>query len=109
MSEKTKFQVSLLAAFTFGLFLAAYPWEGSASLMSNPNLRTFLMHVLPKIGEAFMIAPLLAIAVELAAAQELLKTFAYDVSHHIIGRLLPPELREHMLGYLNKLPIKDLF
>jgi hypothetical protein len=36
LSEKTKFQVSLLAAFTFGLFLAAYPWEGSASLVSYP-------------------------------------------------------------------------
>jgi hypothetical protein len=100
LSEKAKFQVSLLLAFAFGLFLAAYPWEGSASLMSYPTLRTLLMHVLPKIGDAFMIAPLLAIAVELAAAQELLKTFAYDVSHHIIGRLLPPELREVMLGYL---------
>jgi len=100
LNERTKFRLSLLAVFGFGLFLAAYPWEGAEFLVCFPNLRTFLVHVLPKIGDAFMIAPLLAIAVEVATAQELLKSFAYDVSHHIIGRLLPPELREHILGYL---------
>lgn len=100
MSEKVRFRVSLLIAFGFGLFLAAYPWESWTFWKNTPKLQAFLIAVLPRIGDAFMIAPILAIAIEVAAAQELLKNFALDVSHHIVGRLLPPELREHILGYL---------
>jgi hypothetical protein len=100
MTQKTKFRLWLVAAFGLGLVLAASPWEAWSSLAQHPNLRALLLHVLPRVGDAFMIAPLLAIAVEFAAAQELLKSFAFDISHHIIGRLLPAELREHMLSYL---------
>lgn len=100
MSEKSKFRILLFATFGVGLFLATSPWETWVPRQTHQVLSSLLTHVLPRIGDALMIAPLLAVAVEVAAAQELLKKFALDVSHHIVGRLLPPELREHILGYL---------
>jgi hypothetical protein len=99
LSERAKFRLWLAASFVFGLMMAAIPWGEWPILGNHPTLQ-FLAYVLPRIGDAFMIAPLLAIAVEFAAARQLLKDFANDVSHHIVGRLLPPELREHILGYL---------
>src|SRR5271163_4581462 len=100
MGEKTKFRLWLIVAFLFGLFLASSPWDAWVPALSHPTMSGLLTRLLPRLGDALMIAPLVAVAVELAAAQELLKKFAIDVSHHIVGRLLPPELREHILGYL---------
>jgi hypothetical protein len=100
MNNKLKFRFGLGATFVLGAFLAAWPWSEWAFLSAYPRLREFLQDVLPRIGDALMIAPLLAIAVEVAAAQELLEDFVKNVSHHIIGHLLPPHLREHILGYL---------
>ncbi len=90
----------VISVFLLGLFLAAAPWEQWSLFPSSPRLDVVLRHVLPKLGDAFMIAMILVVAIEIAAANELLKTFAENISHHIVGRLLPPELREHILGYL---------
>jgi hypothetical protein len=100
MNQKTRFWALLLIVFGFGLFLSAAPWEKWASGQTYPFWGSLFRHVLPKIGDAFMIAPVLAIVVEIEAAQKLVENFVFNVSHHIIGRLLPPELREHILGYL---------
>jgi hypothetical protein len=100
VNKKIKFRLGLGATFLAGVLLAAWPWNEWALLLAYPHLRGFLQDVFPKVGDALMIAPLLAIAVEVAAAQELLEGFVKNISHHIIGRLLPPHLREHILGYL---------
>src|SRR5262249_35341770 len=52
------------------------------------------------IGEALVIAAVIAYLVDEAAKRRLLKEFAEEVSEHIIGRLLPSGLRERMFQYL---------
>jgi hypothetical protein len=59
-----------------------------------------LVRALAGIGEALAIAAVIAVLVDEAAKRKLLKEFAEQVSEHIIGRLLPGGLREHILQYL---------
>jgi hypothetical protein len=91
----------LLSVFGGGLLFAALPWEGWISLPSVPLIQAILRSALPKLGDALMIAPVLVVLIERAAAHELLDAFAENASSHIIGHLLPKELRQHMLKYLN--------
>jgi hypothetical protein len=56
--------------------------------------------LIAEVGDALMIAPILAIIIEITAAKEMLTGFAEDVSLHIIGRCLPRSLREHILRFL---------
>ena len=100
MSPKTKFHLLLLATFTLGLVLAFFPWTLLVAKLGLSWLdRTD--EVMHKIGDALLIAPILALAVDKAAKLELLKEFAKDVSSHIIGRQLPESMREYIRAYLD--------
>jgi hypothetical protein len=68
---------------------------------SHPHVAKFVAELIARMGDALLIAPLLALIVEVAAQQELLGTFVHDISIHIIGYLLPSELRECIIGYLS--------
>lgn len=92
--------------FVAGLFLTIFHWP-TERLQSFPVLAALLDIVVPKVGEALMIAVILALVVDYAAKQELLKDFAHDVSAHIVGRLLPHEFREYILGFLKADFIRD--
>ncbi|MGH8602523.1 MAG: hypothetical protein ACREXR_07030 [Gammaproteobacteria bacterium] len=51
-------------------------------------------------GEAFIIAGVLAVAFDRALKRELVKEVVDDVSPHILGWLLPKELREYLARYM---------
>jgi hypothetical protein len=109
-NTKLKFRLTLLGVFLAGLLFATggpslaehldhpsqHPWL--AALF--PFIKWVCAEILPKVGDALLIAPILAVVVDAAAKQNLLAEFARDVSIHIIGRYLPRELREHIHGYL---------
>jgi hypothetical protein len=83
------------------MVFASLPWELWFSQWSHKHIAKFVAELITRTGDALMIAPLLALFVEIAAQQELLGTFVHDISIHIIGYLLPSELRECILGYLS--------
>jgi hypothetical protein len=60
----------------------------------------FLGNLFQKLGEAIAIAGVLTLVVDQAAKKRLLREFAKDVSTHIIGRRLPPDLRKYIEQYL---------
>jgi hypothetical protein len=99
--NRKRFQVVLIGAFVIGSFLASLPWAIWFSHWSHPHIATFVAELITRMGDALLIAPLLALIVEVAAQQELLGTFVRDISIHIIGHLLPKELRECIIGYLS--------
>jgi len=84
MNER-RYRFLLLAAFLAGV--------GLTSVHAIPE-------IFRKIGEALIIAPVLALLVDEAAKTKLLREFSLEVSTHIIGRLLPVPLREHLTRYL---------
>lgn len=98
--KEFRYRLLLLGAFVVGLYLAVSDWhcpEAYASLVFPCKL---LPEIPRKIGDALILAPLLALIVDEAAKRRLIEEFSLDVSSHIIGRLLPPELRKHLHGYL---------
>jgi len=84
MNER-HYRFLLLAAFLAGV--------GLTSVHAIPE-------IFRKIGEALIIAPVLALLVDEAAKTKLLREFSLEVSTHIIGRMLPVPLREHLTRYL---------
>jgi hypothetical protein len=88
-----------VVVFGAGLGLTAYT-RLPEFFTSNQRALEVAHATLPRIGEALMIAMILAFVVDRAAKEQLLKDFAQEVSVHIVGRLLPPELREYILSYL---------
>jgi len=84
MNER-RYRFLLLAAFLAGV--------GLTSVHAIPE-------IFRKIGEALIIAPVLALLVDEAAKTKLLREFSLEVSTHIIGRMLPVPLREHLTRYL---------
>jgi hypothetical protein len=62
--------------------------------------------ILKKIGEAMIIAPVLAVLVDNAAKTKLLREFSLDVSLLVLGRLLPDRLREHLDRYMKMLLVR---
>jgi hypothetical protein len=100
MKERTKFWLLWSFLLVIGLALAVPPWDKWPSVKDQPILPEILRNLFWKLGEAIVIAQFLALVVDAAAKQRLLKEFATNVSTHIIGRLLPPELRKHIEQYL---------
>ncbi len=100
MEKRTKFRLGLLLLFTLGIFLMVAPWEHWLWFVTNEQLRKNIAELVSKVGDAFAIAPILALVIEIAAAQELLENFAREVSVHILGSLLPPELRSQISDHL---------
>jgi hypothetical protein len=60
-----------------------------------------LADILKEMGKAFLIAFVLAIVVDTAQKFKLLNEFAEHISLHIMGRKLPPELRNYVEKYLD--------
>jgi hypothetical protein len=101
MTDTWRFRIWLIACGVLGLFLSTHAWGKSAALAAIPLVGSTLILILPSIGQALVIAPVTACVVDAAAKRQFMAEFARDVSIHIVGRLLPEHLREHMLGYLN--------
>src|ERR1700741_1252605 len=99
MNER-RYRLLLLGAFLVGIGLASFKVECPPDLLRFGFICRFLSEILPKIGEALIIAPVLALLVDEAAKTKILREFSLDVSSHIIGRMLPFELRDHLTGYL---------
>jgi hypothetical protein len=93
------FRIGLLAVLFIGMMLAGIPKEWIV-LANHPRLQEFLQEMIPRLGDALIIAPLLSFVVEIAAAQELLDKFVANVSLHMIGYLLPMALRQYVIAYL---------
>ena len=89
-----KFWIGVLCVFLVGCYLSGWP-EGLA-LSPWRWLNEVLKRSSHEIGMAFIVAPIIAIIVDRAAKKELLTEFAEDISSHIIGRLLPVNLREYI-------------
>lgn len=96
MIEAIRFRVWQCICAAAGLYLSVHRWDNSFLAPYGS-----LIKVLPNIGEALVVAGITAMVVDAAAKREMLKEFGRDVSVHIVGRLLPEHLREHMLRYLN--------
>jgi hypothetical protein len=90
MKEKY-YRLLLLGVFVAGVALAV--------IHSVPE-------ILKKIGEAMIIAPVLAVLVDNAAKTKLLREFSLDVSLLVLGRLLPDRLREHLDRYMKMLLVR---
>jgi hypothetical protein len=92
--ERPKYFGLLFITFALGTTAASLPWDR----MRAPQ---FLRALIPGLGEALMIAPILALIVDDAAKRKLLREFAVDVSSNIIGRHLPATMREAIRQYLS--------
>jgi|ERR1035437_5987515 hypothetical protein len=92
--ERTKYFGLLLLTFALGATLASWPWQ-------QTSVPEFFRAVTPRVGEALMIAPILALIVDGAAKRKLLREFAIDVSSNIIGRHLPASMREAAREHLS--------
>ena len=92
--ERAQYFGLLVLTFGLGATLASWPWKQTGA----PE---FLRAVAPRVGEALMIAPILALLVDEAAKRKLLREFAMDVSSNIIGRHLPGSMREAVREYLS--------
>lgn len=101
MTEKTKFVLKLIGGLCAGIGLASWPWDSHPPFSPHRLLSALIVHVAPRIGEALMIATLLALGVDTAAKRVLIDEIAENISAHVAGRLLPQHLREAILGYLN--------
>jgi hypothetical protein len=93
-AERVKYFGLLALSFGIGATGASWPWE-------QTRTTEVLRAVAPKVAEALMIAPILALMVDEAAKRKLLREFAVDVSSNIIGRHLPVSMREAVREYLS--------
>jgi hypothetical protein len=100
MKEQTKFRLLWVFVFLLGLALFSVP-ESEAWLASHAfEVNSHVLNLIRGVGEAAIIAAIIAVLVDQAAKRRLLKEFAANVSAHIIGRQLPPELRTHIEPFL---------
>lgn len=98
--KELRYRLVLLGAFMIGLYLSSVEMHCPENFRYLSFLCALLPEVPRKIGDALIIAPLLALLVDEAAKTKLLREFSLDVSSHIIGRMLPVELRKYLTGYL---------
>jgi hypothetical protein len=107
MSERWRFRALLLLSALIGLALSLASWSSITILARHPTIVAIISLLFPKLGEALIIAPVLAIVVDEAAKRKLLKEFAEDISTHMVGGLLPPVLRAHIHQYLKLNFVRD--
>jgi hypothetical protein len=100
MSTRLKFILMPLVGAVLGMYFAAWPWERWPPVAGLHLVPEVLQRLLPPLGDALMVAALLAVMVDKAVKRELLEQFAREVSHHIIGYRLPAELRDYVMKYL---------
>ena|ERR1051325_6178099 len=84
-TAKVRFRLLLTLIFFPGVVLAGISWNDLIITQIYPQIDRFLREALPRLGDALIIAPLLAFLVEVAAAHELLDKF--------VGERLPPYYR----------------
>jgi hypothetical protein len=100
VSDRWSFWLKCLLFALISIILMQYE-----ALQSYPSLHLpsniFVKTLLPKIGDALLIAVILALVVDLPAKKEMLADFLFDSSTHIIGRQLPEDVREELREYLN--------
>ena len=100
MTERTKFRLLWVFVFLSGLALFSVPeWEDWLAAHAF-EVNSHVLNLIRGVGEAAIIADIIALLVDQAAKRRLLKEFAANVSAHIIGRQLPPELRTHIEPFL---------
>jgi len=99
MTARKKYRLVLFGSLVLGLLLKL-PSVWSAVGIEWKQLAS-------EVGTALIIAFVLAMLVDWAVKKELLTEFARDVSGHIIGQLLPVELREHLRGYLEMSLVRE--
>jgi hypothetical protein len=101
-SEEVRFQLRWIAILGIGaaLIVVSTFIKQPAKEPEVSRATELLGKALSGVGEALAIAAVIAYLVDEAAKRKLLKEFAADVSEHIIGRILPEELREQMFQYL---------
>ena len=102
MTARQKYWIGLLASLIVGLLLKLLPHWGGQQPWS-----TEWKQFASEAGGALIIAFLLAVLVDAAVKGGLLTEFAKDVSGHIIGNLLPPKLRKHLMDYLEMSLVRD--
>lgn len=101
MSTVNRLRFILVVLFALGMLLVAAPWgawlhaEDGTALVA-PWFERFIHG----LGEALAIAAILAFSVDAAAKRELLEDVVKNVSTHIVGHLLQPELRAVIDQYL---------
>lgn len=84
-----------------GVVLVGPEWDKTWPFVNFPApVPELVQSLLRGFGEALIIAVALAFVVDAAAKQRLLQEAVKDVSILIIGRLLPPVLREYIEQYL---------
>jgi hypothetical protein len=101
LSEDGKFRLRWFTLLLVGAVLAAWPSELIPRIEQHPKISEFSIHLIQALGEAMAIAAVIAGLVDEAAKRKFLREFAEDISTHIVGRLLPPLLREHIHHYLS--------
>ncbi|MGD0831802.1 MAG: hypothetical protein ABR907_12710 [Terracidiphilus sp.] len=99
-SDKIKDRTSIVFYIAIGAILVATPWDRFIVVPSNTVLQNSLQRIPIGLGEAMIIAQILILLVDSKTKKKLLSDFAQNVSAHIIGRWLPPELRSHLEAYL---------
>lgn len=111
-NEELRYRCVLSGSILLGIILAMFGRSCPDFVGQTPILSTLLcsewigkipdapVELLHKIGDAFIIAPLLAFLVDAFVKQKLVKEFSLDVSAYIAGRYLPNTLKDHLRDYL---------
>ena len=97
---RRKWRLQILVLLGVGIYLIMWPWGTWPIVKGLALFPTILQLGLPKVGDALVIAGVIAALVDRAVKRDLLSEFAADISHHIVGHMLPPALREHVRRYL---------
>ena len=99
MNAKIRETAKWIVLVVLGVALAALPQFFHLKPDDHPHWIRVLA-VLEKVGDALIIASILGIFVDLRAKTEVIREVVRDVSSHIIGRHLPPPVREEINHYL---------
>lgn len=111
-NEELQYRSVLLGSLLLGIILAMFGHACPDFVSRTPILPTLLcsewvgripdapVELIHKIGDAFIIAPLLAFLVDAFVKQKLVREFSLDVSAYMAGRYLPNKLKDHLRDYL---------
>lgn len=101
MNSVTRLRVILVLIFAAGMLLVAAPWHDWLHAPDGaPLLAPWAHKLIEGLGEALAIAAILGWTVDAAAKRELVEEVLENVSAHIAGHLLQPQLRDVIVQYL---------
>ena len=107
MLEKFKKWLRWISLVGLAVLLIEYPNVQAHYFSTLHSDR--LDELVPKLGDALLIAWLISLIVDIGSKKELLAAILFDSSAHIIGRQLPEEIREQVREYLNAKFIRPLW